>query len=343
MQPPALRLELVPVEAGGLGAFEDEWRRLEDEAPEAEPYATFDWLAAWVEAYEPQRLSVLRGHGDGRVVALGLLEHASGGRWYFGGRPVTNFRGPLCRPEDELAVWRAVGDWVGEAPNGCALLSAEGLSAQAAGELARTRLTPATFRVLELPGSFQTFLSDRSSSTRKTFRQRMRGVERAGGNVAEADDVAAALQTFLRLHGERAASKGERHEAVDERLARMLERVSGSSLRLRVWQLLLEGRAVAVSIHLERGQTVYFYNTGMDSAAAKLGPGIVLELELIRDAIERGLRRIDLGPGDLSYKARFGGEPVERFIVAIPAPTAKGRAVELAVAARGLLRSRGGG
>lgn len=339
MQARSLRFELVTVGPGELASFEEDWRALEART-EAEPFATFDWLAAWAKAYAPARLSVLRALLDESIVGLALVEHARGGRWYFAGRPVSSYRGPLCRPEDEPAFWRGLAAWVGSAPKDCALVSAEGLGAGAAAELPAGRRRPTIFRVLELPDSFETYIAERSRSTRQTFRQQLRAFERAGGEVVEAADVPESLRTFLRLHGERAGSKGERHAGVDERLTALLASLPGRSTRLRMWELRLEGRTLAVGIHLERGDTVYFYNTGMDASAARMSPGIVLELGVIRDAIEQGLRRFELGPGDFSYKSRLGGEREQRFLVTVPAPTWRGRAVTLALAGRDLLRSR---
>jgi CelD/BcsL family acetyltransferase involved in cellulose biosynthesis len=338
MQASAIRFELAAVEPGGLGAHEDEWRAFEDRTP-ADPFATFDWLDAWAKAYGPHRLALVRALEGDELAALGLLELASGGRWYFAGRPVSNYRGLLCRQGAEAAVWRGFGEWIGSRPPGCAVVSAEGLDRAAADALSGARRTVTPFVVLELPGDFETYLAQRSGSTRQTFRQRMRRLEKLGGSTAEAGDVEASLRTFLRLHAERAASKGERHEQVDERLLSLLSALSGRSLRLRVWELRLERRAVAVSIHLERGDSVLFYNTAMDPAAAKLGPGIVLELELIKDAVARGLRHYDLGPGVLDYKLSLGGTPEDRHLVTLAAPGWRGRAAGLALAVRAALRS----
>ena len=339
MQASALRFELVPVEPHALQSFEDEWRALETRA-EPEPFATFDWLSAWVSAYAPTRISVVRALEGGDPVGLGLIEHATGGRWYFAGRPASTYRGLLYDARRASAVWSGLASWVQTAPAGCAALSAEGLDADIAALLGRSDRQPTIFRVLALPDSFEAYLAQRSSSTRQTLRRKLRGFERAGGALVEAVDLPGALETFVRLHVERAASKGEQHAMIDERLTRLLGLLHGDSPRRRVWELELDGRTIAVTIHLELGDTVHFYNTGMDVSAERLSPGIVLELDLIRDAIERGLKRFDLGPGDASYKAQLGGEQVERYLVTLAAPTVRGRAVQLALAARMRFRAR---
>lgn len=338
MEASAVRFELAPVAPDGLADLEETWRAFEERNP-ADPFATFDWLDAWVKTYEPQRLAVVRAMDGDELAGLALLELASGGRWYFAGRPVSTYRGLVCRSGAEAAVWRAFGDWIGSGPPGCAVVIAEGLQGATAEALQGARRTLTRFVVLDLPDDFDLYLSRRSASTRQTFRQRMRRIEKVGGEVAEAEDVETSLRTFLRLHTARAASKGERHEHVDERLVALLASLPGRSFRLRVWELRLEGRAVAVTIHFERGDSVFFYNTAMDPAAAKLGPGIVLELELIKDSIRRGLRHNDLGPGALEYKAILGGIPEDRYLVTLPAPGWRGRAVVLALAGRAALRS----
>jgi len=56
-----------------------------------------------------------------------------------------------------------------------------------------------------------------------------------------------------------------------------------------------------------------------------LSPGILLELASIRDAIERGVVRYDLGPGDYPYKRDLGARRETRVSVQVVSAGIRGR------------------
>ena len=127
-------------------------------------------------------------------------------------------------------------------------------------------------------------------------------------------DLPAALRDLVRLHALRAKSKRERHPEVDDRLARMLELVAASE-RFGIRGLRDGGRRAAggVTVRIDRGSAAYSYNDGLDPAQTwPSAPGSCSSSESIRDAIEAGMTRYDLGPGDYQYKREFGALPEER-------------------------------
>jgi CelD/BcsL family acetyltransferase involved in cellulose biosynthesis len=82
-----------------------------------------------------------------------------------------------------------------------------------------------------------------------------------------------------------------------------------------------------VTVRIDRARASWFYNAGIDPRASALAPGIALELASIRDAIERGGRRHDLGPGAFAYKLELGGAVELRSDVRAASPSAIGQAV----------------
>jgi len=333
----ALQVTKLSVAPDEIGRFEEEWRSLE-ERPDRAPFLCWDWLAQWTRVYRPQRLSLLRvAASDRSVVALGLVEDGPLGIWRFAGRPITPQRGLLCgRPDEEGEIWRAFGLWLQERRAQWSLLQAEGVGVVPAA-LPWAHLAPETVPRLELPASFDDYLSARSSENRKALKKKLRRAERVGAVVGEADDRdrGRVLDELVRLHGERARSKGERHVGVDPRLARALDAIAHSSrLNVRVLELTLAGQTIGASIRVDRDRTAYAYNVGIDPAHAALSPGILLELESIRDAIERGLAVYDMGPGDYKYKLDLGGVPTTRFGLEATSRSLRGRLLAVAIAAR---------
>ncbi|MFN2617714.1 MAG: GNAT family N-acetyltransferase [Thermoleophilaceae bacterium] len=321
MVDPSAHAELEELGSEGLAGVRGEWQALEARA-EASPYLGFDWLHAWEQVYNPRRLALARVRSGSEVLALGLLENGPRGLVRFGGRPVTSECGLLCAPGSEASAWGAFRRLLEEVPwEG---FEARGLGTEAARAVPGGWPTQRDWLAFELPESFDAYLAARSPGTRKGLKGKLRRAEREGASVRQVPDEerSAALRDFVRLHGLRAATKGERHAAIDERLALMLERMPGQSAP-KLFELIVPGGGRAgVTVRLDSGDNAHFYNAGIDPEWGRLSPGILLELASIRDAIEGGLQGYDLGPGDFRYKHDLGGSLVERYEVTV---TRRGR------------------
>jgi CelD/BcsL family acetyltransferase involved in cellulose biosynthesis len=337
------RIEIIRFDRGGLRAWEPAWRSLEQRAPDAAPFVCFDWLAAWADVYAPARLAVVRVGDGAEPLALGLVEVARGGRWRFAGRPVAGERGLLAEAAARDRAWRALGAWLETNPRRWATLETAGLPAAAASALPAGPRGATEVPMLTIPDSFEGYLAERPGRTRTRYRRALRRVAEEGavlGPVADGE-VGPALHDFVVLHGLRAASKGERHAAVDGRLERVLAALDGApSVRLRVLELAHGGRRVGATVRLERPGGTWFYNSGFDPEAAWLAPGIMLALASIRDAIDHGISRIDLGAGAQTYKLVLGGVVEERFDVLAASRSPRGRLLGAAEAAYREARAR---
>jgi CelD/BcsL family acetyltransferase involved in cellulose biosynthesis len=298
-----------------LAEIRDEWLALEAGA-EKTPYLSFAWLQTWEAVYRPHRLGVLRVRAGSEVIGMGLLSLANDRRLQFAGRPVTPDCRLLCVPEMEAAAWKAVakmlrmGQWE--------RLEGRGISREAAGALPRGSVSPLSWLALTLPESFDVYLRQRSPGARKGLKGKLRRAAREGTRARTVADSerGAALRDFVRLHQQRARSKGQHHPAVDELLVRMLGTLA-EPYRPRMFELVAGDDRIGVALNLEASDTTYFYNAGFDPEWSHVSPGIILQLASLRDAIERGLRRYDLGPGDFRYKHDLGGVDVGRYLFAI--------------------------
>jgi CelD/BcsL family acetyltransferase involved in cellulose biosynthesis len=85
----------------------------------------------------------------------------------------------------------------------------------------------------------------------------------------------------------------------------------------RLWMLEQERRALAVYVCIEWPGVVGLYNSGFDSAAASLSPGIVLLGHVIRDAIERRVPRFDFLRGEEPYKLAFGARSEDLYRIRV--------------------------
>ena len=67
---------------------------------------------------------------------------------------------------------------------------------------------------------------------------------------------------------------------------------------------------VAAHMGMRSSTVLHYWFPAYDAAHAKLAPGRILLLEMIRGAVAAGIRRIELGAGDEGYKSRFANAAV---------------------------------
>jgi CelD/BcsL family acetyltransferase involved in cellulose biosynthesis len=312
-----VKLELIPVAIEQLGEWEDEWRALELSSGNTNVYLAYDWLRAWAEVYRPRRLLLARAlkAGDGGTAMLGLIEIDRIKGWHFAGGSSSACRAPLCAVGSEQVVWKALADWLHAHPRAWSTLDASEVG-QAAELAPGAQLQIRYSACLSLPDSFDAYLMSLTSKQRNTFRKRLRRGEEEGVTVQRVPTHKrdGAISDFLHLHRIRASAKGERHANVDERLGQLLSKIAAcSTIELSLFDLHYEGRRVAVNVRLGYGGVLFPYNLGWDPAAAHLAPGILLALGAVADALEQGVRTIDLGPGEQDYKLALGCVPQARL------------------------------
>jgi CelD/BcsL family acetyltransferase involved in cellulose biosynthesis len=335
------QIELFAIaSAEEFARLEKEWRDLEARSADATPYLGYDWLSAWLRIYRPERVAAIRLGENGSAHALGLVEQGKHGRWRFAGYPVTSHRSLLCAAGREGACWSELTAWLRDHAHSWSTLDLEGAGAAAA-VLPSARLSPDHFFVAPLPSSFDAYVAERGSRTRRTIRQLLRRFEQSALEVREPSDHERSIAEFARLHQARARAMGQNHWQIDDRLSRLvLDLYEAGRLRLSMRELVEAGRTLAVSILIEYRNTLYAYNIGVDCSQHNFSPGLLLLVESVREAIAAGLERADLGPGEYRYKRELGAVPVERYRMSAAAPTPRGRLLGFSSAARGEIRSR---
>jgi CelD/BcsL family acetyltransferase involved in cellulose biosynthesis len=82
-------------------------------------------------------------------------------------------------------------------------------------------------------------------------------------------------------------------------------------------------------VTFDDGDSVYYYNAGVEPDARELSPGVVMVACYMQRAIEFGRRRVDFLRGDEPYKYEWGAvdEPIERLLIQRTGPGADERAV----------------
>ena len=183
------------------------------------------------------------------------------------------------------------------------------------------------------PGvDFDGYLATLDKKERHEIRRKIRRAEAAGDVRLEPsanpiDD----LDAFVELHQKRWGVEGlfppTKGGAASRRFfAGLFEDCAPSGI-VDLSFLTVGGRRVAAGVTFDDGQSVYYYNAGVEPDARELSPGVVMVALYIQRAIELGRTRLDFLRGDEPYKYEWGGvdAPIERLLVQRTAPAAEGR------------------
>jgi CelD/BcsL family acetyltransferase involved in cellulose biosynthesis len=166
---------------------------------------------------------------------------------------------------------------------------------------------------LDLPGSWDEYLSRLSKKDRHEMRRKMRRLESAGKIelriVTTAQDADPLLVTLFRLMR---ASNHHKEEFLDrpgmQEFFRDMVATMANAGMLRFHVLELDGVCVAMVLNLDVGGVLYMYNSGYDPEYSHYAVGLMSKALLIRDAIENGRTCVDFMRGDESYKYDLGGQ-----------------------------------
>ncbi len=331
-------IEVVRTEEG-LRALEQSWRSLEPRMLKV-PFVTFDWVQAWWQhlrsnsPYFRDELNLLVFRRPGGEVAgfaplmqttprIGFLEarHLQ----FIGADPnITELRCLAVPVEETTEVYAALLDhlhanrrgsnWVrlSGLPSGTGLLD---IAADRFGGSLWKREVPNFY--LELKPTWEEFKAALSRNIKESLRKcynspKRDGIEFEFTVVSDPAQVDAAVDDFLRLHGERAQqTDGVIHPNVfvatsAQAFLRDFCLRFARQDRLRVFQIRRQGVVVATRIGFLSGDCLYLYYSGYDQAYAKYSVMTTLVAEAIQYAIGQKLQTVNLSIGRDVSKERWG-------------------------------------
>jgi hypothetical protein len=166
------------------------------------------------------------------------------------------------------------------------------------------------------------FLAGLGKKERHEIRRKVRRAEAAGAvELTPSTDPLGELDSFIDLHQRRWGDAGlfpptPGGDASRLFVRRLLEGF-GPDGPVRLCFLTVGGRRIAAGITFEYGDTVAYYNAGVDPDARDLSPGVVMVAKYLERAILTGRRRLDFLRGDEPYKYEWGAvdEPIQRLLV----------------------------
>ncbi|MFP4312412.1 MAG: GNAT family N-acetyltransferase [Nitriliruptoraceae bacterium] len=307
------------------------WQLLVDEDPAATLFHTPRYLAAWAEVFGGSTaVRVHTIHRDGRLI--GVIPDANdvqGGpagpeeiRRFQGGTEVTDYLGPVSRPEDRFDVATA---YVGN------LATDVDWDEFVAGGLADDSGWPEAFRraiaahdleVIEdgredvcprvsLPGDHDAFLASLPGRLRQELNRKTRKLARDAGELelieVPGEEVAGRLDAFLDQAALSFPDKAGFFQRADMHTwFRVLAERFVPDGTFRLHELHVGGLLASSTVSLVHRGTWGLYNSAFDPTLAALAPGVVHINLLIGAAADQGYRVFDLLRGDEAYKYRYG-------------------------------------
>ncbi|MFN2525276.1 MAG: GNAT family N-acetyltransferase [Actinomycetota bacterium] len=335
----------LDVDIGRDAAYFDlgEWRDLLGRDPERHIFATPEWSRAWWEEFPKNKdLLVLTLRRDGESFAIAPLYRKNDpGRQilrFVGGLELTDYLGPICSPEDRDQAAAGLIDWLLSTDEEWDTFDAHnlpvplGFADQLVDHADRSRLNFSIEQeeitgILELPPSWDAYLTALEGKERHELRRKLRRLEREASDAAfrsaTEDSLAHDLKIFFAMHR---GTEGHKGHFMRPEIATFFTRVAEAFMphgRLRLDFLELAGRPVAATFGLRYEDTFYLYNSAYEPDLARLSPGLVLVAHLVQDAIDAGVKKFDFLRGPERYKFELGATPVPLHNVRIANPRAR--------------------
>jgi CelD/BcsL family acetyltransferase involved in cellulose biosynthesis len=178
------------------------------------------------------------------------------------------------------------------------------------------------------PGlDFEGYLGTLGKKERHEVRRKIRRAEATGEvRLDRSTDPVGDLDEFVDLHQKKWGEDGLFPPTPGGAQSRTffggLFEHCGPDGRIALQFLIVGGRRVAAGVWFDDGETLYFYNAGVDPDARDLSPGVLLVARSIEMALQAGRSRFDFLRGDEPYKYGWGATdvPIQRLLVVRTTP-----------------------
>jgi CelD/BcsL family acetyltransferase involved in cellulose biosynthesis len=326
--------------AEALDSLRADYDELNRDSALALPFTLLEWHRAWctsflaaTEAIEDSLHVYVVRLATGRCVGIVPMVHT---RRLIGplnvrsltllgaDRALTEIRTPLIAPGYDKVVARRVqqelrkiGRWDWIQWIGVTAAFGRGL----AGPAELRWQPPIMDYILDLPADWETFRKSLKRNIRESLRHCYNSLKRDQRKFSlvvldSPKDIQGGLVDFLRLHAMRAQMLGTvahpDHFASATSQAFLREVCARLALRdiTRVFQLIVDGQVVATRVGFVMGDTLYLYYSGFDPAFARYSVMTTVLAEIIKFAIAKGIRTVNLSPGTDVGKTRWGPREV---------------------------------
>ncbi|MFO7962110.1 MAG: GNAT family N-acetyltransferase [Nitriliruptoraceae bacterium] len=327
------------------GGERSAWELLLDDDPDATVFHTPRYLDVWNRTFGgTTAIRVHTVHSDGRLIGVipdaNDLQGSAGGpeeiRRFQGGTEVTDYLGPVSRPEDRFDVATAYVEHLAGDVDWDEFV-AGGLPTDSGWpEAFRRALTAKGLKVIEddredvcprvvLDGDHAQVLANLPGRLRQELTRKTRKLARDAGELelvaVPADEVVGRIDAFLDQAAESFPEKAGFFQREDmHRWFRALAEEFVEDGTFRLHELHVGQLPAATTVSLVHRGTWGLYNSAFDPTLATFAPGVVMVHLVMGEAADQGHRIFDLLRGDEPYKYRYGASDrvLERLVVRRP-------------------------
>ena len=313
----------------GFDELAPEWDALLRQSRADTIFMTLMWQTVWWRHLGEGELRILAVRGDdGALVGLAplfrIMHDGAGVLGTVGCVDVSDYLDWIAREGQEEPVLAALLDTLGNEmahewdelslcniPDSSSGLELIPRLAQARGWQV-TRSIDDVAPLFRLPESWEAYEQMLRGKARREMRRKLRkagpfsGIEWyiVGSEHELEAEVDAFVDLLIKSHPEKADFMDERNRAFFHAVGR----ATFDAGQLQLAFLTMNGQRIGAYMNFLYRDRVLVYNSGLDPAAYRLSPGIILMAHLIRHAIEEQKHTVfDFLRGDEPYKYRLGG------------------------------------
>ncbi len=168
--------------------------------------------------------------------------------------------------------------------------------------------SPMQFPYIELPDNREEYLASLSHSTRRYFRRYMKKFCEAGGSfetVQPSEITDSDIEDYIRLHLLRWGNGSAAICGEADNYHRKISKAMADQGLFLLFFAIYQNKRIAVHSCFDINTRREGYVTGVDPGYHELRPGRLLYIQTIYDAIDKGLKRYELGAVGFDYKMSF--------------------------------------
>ena len=344
-----IRVDVI-VGVDGLNSLKHVWDSLIADDKNSSPFLSWDWLQSWIQVYGHKReIVTLVCREDNKIVGIvpfSWKKHPTifGVRklWMVGFQSGLGSNGlteePIMaiadRSETRARVWSSVhsqlkqmletGPWdsiayrkFGNGIEGCSLIESKGKSV-----IVQQYLRGSEY--VQLPKTWEEYVKSISKSMRENIPYYRKKFSKESIDVViepvELEDLIAGLDALVALHKKRTyLDKSELHVdyfanprqrvLLQHALERMIPTGEAQLVVLKA-----NDEIIAAQVFLQNSDTLMAHYCGFDPRWSRFSPLFVLQTSVIRQAIEQGVKTLNLLRGNALWQRRWGAQAVDQII-----------------------------
>lgn len=328
-------MSVLEVRRETFDSVQEDWERLLVETPDSSPFASAAWQQTWWQIFGGDAdLKLLSVRQDGDVKGLAPFMRRGSEVSFLGESDLVDYHHFLHSGIDDSAFYGSVFEHLAQVdswsslrltsvPEWSAAYTAVPEAARAAGwnvDETFEEVSPG----IELPDTWDEYVSGLSKKNRHELRRKLRRLERSAEinhvELSTADDVAANLDDFVRLH--RMSTPGKAEFMTDQReefFRTVVVKLAAEGIS-RLYFLEVDGERAATSICFVHGGSQMVYNSGYDPGQRALSVGLINHAFCIKIAIENGIRYFDFLRGNEPYKYHLGAHDRSLYNLVVTRP-----------------------